>query len=91
MGLIQSQTLQVQSFQVSSADSHFRHYALPPPLCFLCVIAQSLGPVTPWIAARQASLSFTVSWSLLKLLSTESMMPSNHLILCHPLYAGIFF
>ena len=41
--------------------------------------------VTPWTAARQASLSFTVSRSLLKLLSTESMMPSNHLILCHPL------
>ena len=41
--------------------------------------------VTPWTAARQASLSFTISWSLLKFLSTESVMPSNHLILCHPL------
>ena len=40
---------------------------------------------TPWTAARQASLSFTISWSLLKLMSTESVMPSNHLILCHPL------
>ena len=39
--------------------------------------------VTPWIAARQASLSFTISWSLLKLMSTESVMPCNHLILCH--------
>ena len=39
---------------------------------------------TPWTAARQASLSFTVSWSLFKLMSIESMMPSNHLILCHP-------
>ena len=38
--------------------------------------------VTLWTAARQASLSFTVSWSLLKLMSTESVMPSNHLILC---------
>ena len=37
----------------------------------------------PWTAARQASLSFTVSWSLLKFTSIESMMPSNHLILCH--------
>ena len=36
-------------------------------------------------AARQASLSFTISWSLLKLLSIESVMPSDHLILCHPL------
>ena len=38
--------------------------------------------VTPWTAARQASLSFTISWSLLKLMSIESMMPSNHLIFC---------
>ena len=40
---------------------------------------------TPWIAACQVSLSITISWSLLKLMSTESVMPSNHLILCHPL------
>ena len=40
---------------------------------------------TPWAAARQASLSIANSWSLLKLLSIESVMPSNHLILCHPL------
>ena len=38
---------------------------------------------TPWTAAHQASLSFTISWSLLRLMSIESMMPSNHLILCH--------
>ena len=41
--------------------------------------------VTPWTAARQASLSITNSQSLLKLMSIESMMPSNHLILRHPL------
>jgi len=41
--------------------------------------------VTPWTAACQASLSITSSWSLLKLISIESVMPSNHLILCHPL------
>ena len=41
--------------------------------------------VTPWTAARQASLSITNSRSLLKLMSIESVMPSNHLILCHPL------
>ena len=39
---------------------------------------------TPWTAARQASLSTTSSWSLLKLMSIGSVMPSNHLILCHP-------
>ena len=41
--------------------------------------------VTPWTAARQDSLSITSSWSLLKLVCIESVMPSNHLILCHPL------
>ena len=41
--------------------------------------------MTPWTAARQASLSFTISQSLLKLMSTESVMPSNHLFFCHPL------
>ena len=41
--------------------------------------------VTPWTAACQASLSITSSQSLLKLMSIESVMPSNHLILCHPL------
>ena len=50
---------------------------------------QSLSRVqlfaTPWTAAHQASLSITNSRSLLKLMSIESVMPSNHLILCHPL------
>ena len=41
--------------------------------------------VTPWTPAHQASLSFSISQSLLKLMSIESVMPSNHLILCHPL------
>ena len=40
--------------------------------------------VGPWIAARHASLSITNSWSSLKLMFIESVMPSNHLILCHP-------
>ena len=40
---------------------------------------------TPWTGAHQASLSITNSWSLLKLMSIESVMPSNHLIFCHPL------
>ena len=54
----------------------------------MCSI-QSLSYVrlfaTPWTAAHKASLSITNSWSLLKLMSTESLMPSNHLIVCHPL------
>ena len=41
---------------------------------------------TPWTAAQQGSLSFIISWSLLKLMTIELMMTSNHLILCHPLF-----
>ena len=52
-------------------------------------VVQSLSCVwlfaTPWTAAHQASLSFTISWSLLKLTCMELVMPSNHLILCRPL------
>ena len=52
------------------------------------VVVQLLSPVwlfvTPWTAVHQAPLSFTISWSLLKLISIELVMPSNHLILCCP-------
>ena len=55
----------------------------------VCVVVQSLSHVrlfaTSWTAARQASPPFTISQSLLKLMSIELVMPSNHLILCHPL------
>ena len=51
-----------------------------------CSVTQSCQPfATPWTAARQDTLSITNSWSLLKLMSIESVMPSNHLILCGPL------
>ena len=53
------------------------------------VVVQLLSCVqhfaTPWSAACQASMSFTITWSLLKLMSIELVMPSNHLILCCPL------
>ena len=51
------------------------------------LFSRSVGSnsVTPWTAAGQASLSFTISWSLPKFMPIELMMPSNHLILCHPL------
>ena len=48
-------------------------------------VAHSCLSLRPWTAARQASLSITNSWSLLKLMSIKSVMPSNHLILCRPL------
>ena len=56
---------------------------------FFHFVVQSLSRVrlfaTPWTAAHQVSLSISNSWSLLKLVSIESVMPSNHLILCRPL------
>ena len=52
-------------------------------LLFHCSVVSD--SVTPWTAAHQASLSFTISQSLLKLMSIESVIPSNHLILCCPL------
>ena len=61
------------------------------------VVVQSLSRIqlfaTPWTVARQASLSFTLSWSLLKLMSIVSGMLSNHLILCCSLLllSSIFF
>ena len=88
---------------------------MPSAHCHVCASAtsscafvyytsdQSLSRVqlfsTPWIAARQASLSITNSWSSLKLMSIESVMPSSNLILCHclvlltpiPLSIGVFF
>ena len=72
--------------------SFWRHFSdisvSASTLCFIAVV-QSLSHVqrfaTPWTAARQASLSITNFQSLLKLMSIESMIPSNHLILCCPL------
>ena len=56
---------------------------------FFVIVVQSLSRVqlfvTPWTAAWQASLSFTISWSLCKLKSIELVIPSNHLIFCCPL------
>ena len=56
-------------------------------MTFVVVQSLKLCPTLcdPWTTARQASLSFTISWSLLKLMPIESVMPSSHLILYHPL------
>ena len=58
--------------------------------CKSAIVVQSLSRVwlfaTPWTVAHQASLSFTIFWSFLKLIFTWSVMPFNHLILCHPLF-----
>ena len=59
------------------------------------IIVQSLSCVqlfaTPWTAAHESPLSFTISWNLLKFRSIESVMPSNHLILCRPLLLPSIF
>ena len=85
----------------SSHQYHICDWFKWPSYCRRCTVSCSHSPVwyissvqslssvrlfaTPWTAARQASLSITNSQSLLKLMSIESMMPFNHLILCHPL------
>ena len=68
---------------ITERGTEFLHYA---------VCSHSAQPLShvrlsaaPWLAARQASLCITNSWRLLKLMSIELVMPSNHLILCHPL------
>ena len=69
-----------------------------PSSCLSSRVGQSVQSLScvllfsaPWTAARQASLSITNSWSLLKLMSIESVMPSNHLILCRPLLLPSIF
>ena len=77
------------SHSIQTITDHLLHSPQQPqifPFCFnqlprMCV--QFFA--TPWAAAHQASLSITNSQSLLKLMSIESVMPSKHLILCHPL------
>ena len=69
-----------------SRSNHFATNGIVP---FFFVVVQSPNCfqlyVTPCTAAHQASLSFTIFWGFLKLKPIESMMPSDHLILCHPL------
>ena len=80
------------SFELSpGVDQKLTAYSLQSSL----VVVQLLSCVplfaTPWTPMQQAPLSFTVSWSLLELKSIESVMPSNHLILCcPPLLPSIF-
>ena len=64
-------------------------------ISYVCIVVHSLSFVwlfaTPQTPARQAPLSSTIYWSLLKLMSIESVMPSNHLMLCHPLLLPSIF
>ena len=80
-------TRPTEQLSILFAGCHFCSLPSGPILCRLsAVVVQSINHVqlfvTPWTAAQQASLSNTISPSLLKLMSIESVMPSNHLILC---------
>ena len=68
-----------------SVWSHFSHLWLFATFTSVHLLSHLQLFVTPWTAACQASLSIINSWSLLKLMSSESVMPSNHLIFCCPL------
>ena len=85
--LVQFSCHHLASYLLSFSHISFGSYILLS-LCWVFSSVQSLSRVwlfaTPWIAARQASLSITNSRSSLKLTSIESVMPSSHLILCRP-------
>ena len=72
-----SRLVQQSLAQISLTLANFSQFSSVTQLC--------LALCDPWTAVRQASLSITNSWSLVKLMSIESVMPSNHLILCRPL------
>ena len=88
-GLITFQGSFSQNQPRNPKDSRLGHPVIRPSAQCICLVVQSLScvqlPTTPWTAARQASLSFTVSQSVLKLMSIGSVIPSKHLILRHPL------
>ena len=80
----------------SMLGSSVLHYLLEfAQICVYWIVVQSLSLAwllaTPWAAALQASQSFTISWSLFRLISIESVMLSNHLILCHLLLLPSIF
>ena len=94
--ILQARIMEWVAFPFSRASSQPRDFPLPvepqgsPRIQkWVSQSVQSLSRVwlfvTPWTAAHQASLSTTNSWSLLKLMSIQPVMPPNHLILCHPL------
>ena len=65
-------------------SQRFRHEFLNHFCCCCSVVQSRLALVTLWAVTRQASLSFTTSQNLFKLMSFESVIPSKYLILCHP-------
>ena len=91
MSLALSQLLlKVEERKVLRTSSRFPNRPLTKT-CYCSVTIRVQLFATPWTATRQASLSITNSRSLLKLMSVESVMPSNHLLLCHPLLPPSIF
>ena len=70
---------------VYGRDNKITHAILPQKWVAVQLLSHVWLLVTPWTAAHQTCLSFAISWTLLKFTCIESMMPSNHLILCRPL------
>ena len=77
-------TLQLNLVFMRPSWSLYISFDTEVSLLFCLVLSHVRFFATPWTAARQASLSFTISWSLLRLMSIESVMPFNYLIFCHP-------
>ena len=72
----------IQDPLLEQQSENWQKGVLTSLLLFSCPVISTF--VTPWTAARQASLPFSISQGLLKLMSIESMMLSNHLIFCYP-------
>ena len=72
-------------WQPWETNTLYSFYQNRETLCFVHSLSHVRLFATPWTAVRQVSLSFTISWSLLRLMSIDLMMPSNYLILCRPL------
>ena len=75
----------MRSLKFKFQDLHGKSISVFSSVQFNSVAQSCPTLLTPWTTARQTSLSFTISWSLLKFMSIESVVPSNHLILCHSL------
>ena len=74
-----------QSLEFKSGWNSSNPFSVPGTVVVVQLLSCVRSFATPWTAAHQASLSFSLSRSLLKIMSIESVMPSNHLILCYPL------
>ena len=84
LGLLHCRQILYQLSHQGSSNIYTIIYKIDQSVQFNCSVMSDSA--TPWTAAQQPSLSFTISWSLLKLMSIESVMPSTHLILCRPLF-----